>query len=59
MEKISKSSNGPQKFLNIRVSAFDNFALIKKKYSWGKSMPFLNQTLKKVEWKEIVLEIHN
>ena len=59
MEKISKSSNGPKKFLNIRVSALDNFALIKKKYSWGKSIPFLNQTLKKVKWKEIVLEIHN
>ena len=36
-----------KKFFNIGVSALDNFALRKKKYSRRSNTPFMNKTLKK------------
>ena len=51
MENIPKSENGLENILNICVSALDDFARRKKKYSRGNNMALMNQTLKKIQIK--------
>lgn len=51
---IKTSSNDLDIFLNIYVSALNNFAPRKEKYSRGNNMSFMNLPLKKAQMKRDV-----